>query len=369
LTRSGLSLFVHLCVFVVTLPWNLEWYADWGQVIFYRKSEMAMIYYPCLRAQSPTRGLLSTSAKSLFSLLVAFFIAIGSTPASAQDDSWKSAFGDASELLPALREEVVSIALWGAEAGDKAAPLVGTLYQPVGGGPFPVVVLSHGSPGRAADRKMMGRYRVIVQIKALVDLGFAVLVPMRRGYGESPADYAESFGSCQEPRYEKTGAESARDLRSAVAYVRSRPSLDATKIVLMGQSAGGFASIAAGSLALDGVAAVVNFAGGRGGNGINGVPCRADLMAQVIAGYAKTTHVPVLWFYVENDKYFGPATANAWFAAFQSAGGAGKLMMHPPYGNDGHLLFYTRAALPIWVDALTGFLKDSGLAALLSNRQ
>lgn len=301
------------------------------------------------------------------SISVSFAILLVVAPRSAiaQDESWKTAMGDTSELVADLREEIVSIPQWSAKLGSKAPPLTGTLFQPKGVGPFPVVVLSHGTPGRAIDRKLMGRYRVIPQIKALVDQGFSVLVPMRRGYGDSSLDYAESYGYCQDPRYENTGEESARDIRSAVVYIRSRPSLDAKKIVLMGQSAGGFASIAAGSLALDGVVAVANFSGGRGGNGIDGLPCRPDRLAQVIANYTKTLRVPVLWFYVENDKYFGPAASKTWFSAFEMAGGKGKLIMHPPYGNDGHLLFYKEAAVPIWVDALNSFFRDMGLSSLL----
>lgn len=126
----------------------------------------------------------------------------------------------------------------------------------------------------------------------------------------------------------------------------------------MGQSAGGFASIAAASLALPGVVAVVNFSGGRGGNGIDGIPCRPDLMAKTVGQYANTMRVPMLWFYVENDKYFGPDVAKSWFAAFEAAGGKGRFVLHPPYGADGHLLFYKSEAIPIWIDAMNNFFKE-----------
>ena len=282
----------------------------------------------------------------------------------AQDESWKTAIGDSNQIAFDLREEIVSIPQLSPTLGINSQPLIGTLFQPAGDGPYPVIVLSHGSPGRAADRKLMGRYRVIPQIKALLDHGFAVLVPIRRGYGNSTAEYAESFGSCHEPMYEKTGEESARDIRAAVAYARTRPSLDSTKIVLMGQSAGGFASIAAASMGLNGVVAVVNLSGGRGGNGINGLPCRPDRMAELIARYSISLRVPVLWFYVENDKYFGPVVSRSWFSAFESGGGKGRLIVHPPYGDDGHLLFYKEAAVPIWMHELNRFFKDLGLATL-----
>jgi dienelactone hydrolase len=262
------------------------------------------------------------------------------TSVFAQDESWKTAIGDGNQRAFDLREEVVSIPQVSTTLRINSQPLIGTLFQPAGDGPHPVIVLSHGSPGRATDRKLMGRYRVIPQIRALVDHGFAVLVPIRRGYGDSTAEYAESFGPCHDPSYEKTGEESARDIRAAIAYARTRSSLDSSKIVLMGQSAGGFASIAAASMGLNGVVAVVNLSGGRGGNGINGLPCRPDRMAEVIARYSTSLRVPVLWFYVENDKYFGPAASRSWFSAFESVGGKGRLIIHPPYGDDGHLLFY-----------------------------
>jgi dienelactone hydrolase len=309
------------------------------------------------------------TALKIYLLALSFGFLMAAPPkASAQDKSWQTAFGDVNELLPELREEIVKIPQTqmpaNAKPGDKPIDLTATLFQPPGPGPFPVVVLSHGSPSRGADRVLLGRYRVVAQIKLLVSQGLAVLVPMRRGFGVSTDAYAESIGFCQEPRYVKTGAESVSDLRAAVAFIRSRSTLDASTIVLMGQSAGSFASIAAGSAQLPGVVAVVNLSGGRGGNGLDGIPCRPDLLAKTMGDYAKTLRVPALWFYAENDKYFGPASVKAMFEAFETAGGKGKLVMHPPYGNDGHLLFYVAEAVPIWSKAMNVFFEEVGLARL-----
>jgi dienelactone hydrolase len=292
-------------------------------------------------------------------------IAVGAyLPAHAQDDSWKAALGSAREILSELREEIVTIPLHAATTQEKIFPLTGTLFQPQGAGPFPVVILNHGSPSRARDRDIMGRYRLIPQVREILRLGFAVLVPMRRGYGASPGDFVENTGSCaNSPRYDRAGSESARDVLSAIEFVRTRPTLDHRRIVLMGQSAGGFASLATAALAPQGVVAVVNMAGGRGGNGKDGIPCATDSMAAVIAGYARTTTVPVLWLYSENDKYFGPAASKAWYQAFQTAGGKGRFVLGPPHGNDGHLLFYAADGLPVWSAAVESFLRDFGVAA------
>ena len=78
---------------------------------------------------------------------------------------------------PALREEMVMVPLPDA-AGWPA--LTATTYRPPGDGPFPLIVLSHGSPANAEERGRMGRYRVVSRVREFINRGFAVIVPMRR---------------------------------------------------------------------------------------------------------------------------------------------------------------------------------------------
>jgi len=272
--------------------------------------------------------------------------------AVARDDAWRRALADPRELSTELREEVVRIPL--RNAPDTG--LVATLFQPQGSGPFPVIVLNHGSPFQPQDRARLGRYRLLSQTRALVSRGYAVLVPMRRGYGASPGPYAEEIGRCEAPQYEIAGEQAARDVLSAVDWTGTRPSLDAHRIILMGQSAGGFAALAAAARAPSGVLAVINLAGGRGGNGRDGIPCAPDVMAAVLAGYGRTMRVPTLWIYAENDHYFGPQTSSGWFKAFAAAGGKGRFALQPAIGVDGHLLFYKDDALDMWSKTMDDFL-------------
>jgi dienelactone hydrolase len=282
--------------------------------------------------------------------------------AQAQDNSWLAALGNPREILAELREEVVNVPLHGASAEEKGFPLTATLFQPAGAGPFPLVILNHGSPSRKRERDLMGRYRLVAPVRGLVRMGFAVMVPMRRGYGASPGDYVEGYGPCNDnPRFERSGAESARDVISAIDYARGRPSIDRERIVLMGQSAGGFASLAAASQSPQGVVAVVNMAGGRGGSGKDGIPCAPEAMSAVIAKYAGTTKAPVLWLYAQNDKYFGPAVSKAWFAAFQQAGGKGRYVLNPAHGDDGHLLLYSKDGMAVWLPPVEAFFREVGL--------
>jgi dienelactone hydrolase len=297
-------------------------------------------------------------------LIALFLLAVmslhGSTMAFGQDESWKAALGNPAETAADLREEIIRFPLL--DAPLPAPELIGTIYRPRGAGPFPVIVLSHGSPTNPADRVVMGRYRLLAQIRALITEGFAVLAPMRRGYGQSQESVAESFGRCPQARFDLAGTESARDISSAIAWLRSQSDLDGNRIILMGQSAGGFASLAASSESIPGIVATINLSGGRGGNGATGIPCNVTAMTDLMAQYGGKTRVPALWFYVENDKYFGPETAATWFKAWQGAGGTGKLLINPTHGNDGHLLFYAPDGLPIWLGAIRDFLKSTGFA-------
>jgi len=79
--------------------------------------------------------------------------------------------------------------------GRKELQLTATVFRPLGMGPFPLVVLGHGRPTVAPDRSNIGCYRVIPQIREFVRRGFAVIVPIRRGYGAPDGDFVEDPGA------------------------------------------------------------------------------------------------------------------------------------------------------------------------------
>ena len=151
----------------------------------------------------------------------------------------------AQNLDAALREEVVSVPL---PSGAGVDALVATTYRPQGDGPFPLIVLSHGSPTNAAERSRMGRYRVLSRIREFTRRGFAVIVPMRRGYGDTGGAWAETYFGCATPDYHAAGVQAAVDLVATVDYARRLEYVNRERIILFGQSAGGFASIAAASV-------------------------------------------------------------------------------------------------------------------------
>ncbi len=260
-----------------------------------------------------------------------------------------------------LNEEVVTIPL---PSSARWPNLVATIFRPAGEGPFPVIVMNHGSPGTAAERARMGRYRALRGSQEFVQRGFMVVLPMRRGYGDTGGPWAEHYASCASPNFSAAGDQAAIDLLATIDYLRALPYANTEQIMLVGQSAGGFAALAAASHNPPGVMAVVNFSGGRGGNPRTrpGEPCGIEQMTETMARFGQTIRVPVLWHYAENDQFFGPVVVRRWFEAFEAAGAPGRLVMQPPFGRDGHGMFGAASGVAIWVPIIENFMREAGFA-------
>lgn len=252
------------------------------------------------------------------------------------------------ELNAALNESVIEI--------DKKA-LIGsvaletTLYKPDGPGPFPIVLISHGkAPG---DARFQSRYRPAVAVRYFLQRGYAVVVPMRQGFSKSGGRYIG--GGCN---IESNGLVQAEDVKAALDYTVQQPWADKSRILLVGQSHGGWTTLATGTLNYPGVMGLVNFAGGLRQEDCAGWEAG---LARAAGAYAPKTQVPSLWFYGDNDSYFSRPTWEAMFQQYTQAGGKARLVAFGTFASDSHRLFGASAGARIWQPEVTRFLEQIGL--------
>ena len=244
-----------------------------------------------------------------------------------------------------------------------------TMFEEPGRAPYPLLVLSHGRPANNLGRQNFGRARYSDAAKYFASLGYSVWVPTRIGYGVSGVDEdPENTGPCGSKVYPPAYAAAAEQVLQVMDYAKRRPDIDGARVVSIGQSYGGATSIALASRNPPGLVAAINFAGGGGGDPDlrPGEPCESFRLAEMFAAYGSTGRVPTLWIYAENDRFFGPKHAKNWFQAFRLQGGSGELVMLPPFGQDGHLLF--ARGLEVWKPIVERFL-ELHLSSLTSRSQ
>lgn len=230
-----------------------------------------------------------------------------------------------------------------------------TFFRPEGKGPFPLAVINHGKAAGPASQTR--RARSIYITRYFLSRGYAVIVPMLRGFAGSGGH--SWIHDCDA---EDEGLKQAEDIGQVIHNIAESPDIDVTldtsQVVVAGQSLGGWNTLAMGALNLPGVKGLVNFAGGR-----NAPLCKSwERNLAVDAGrYGSRTHVPSIWFYGDNDSEFSSATWRDMFARYTAAGGPAELIAYGRFMNDAHLLVGRIEALPIWVPKLDAFLARVGL--------
>ena len=245
---------------------------------------------------------------------------------------------------------------------DGATPrlLEALLYRPAGEAPRPLVVVNHGSPRRQGDRAGMRADWAGRAAAFFVAEGYAVLVPMRRGYGRSPGEANDGArGPCSHPDYADAGLRVGRQVLDIVEYMKGQAFVDARRIVLAGQSAGGFASLAAAGWNPAGVAAVINFAGGRGSRAANDV-CGEARLVEAMGRFGAGARLPSLWLYAENDLFFRPDLARRMHAAYALGGARSSLHILGAYGSDGHGFVRRAESAGEWQPLVRAFLASLG---------
>lgn len=247
-----------------------------------------------------------------------------------------------------LNEQIVQV-----PAGKGGhARLQTTVFRPDGPGPFPLVIINHGKDAGAPSRQ--ARDRFIYMATAFVKHGYAVMVPMRRGFAGSGGRYVE-YGC----NMTANGLGQASDVHDTLDFARRQSWVDSERIVVAGQSYGGLATLALGTQDLPGVRGLINFAGGLKDNA-NRCDWRAELV-RAMANYGGNNRLPSLWMYGENDSLFNPELVARMHAAYVKAGGSAHLVEYGAFRRDAHGMIGSREGEKVWWGETEQFLRSIGM--------
>ena len=115
------------------------------------------------------------------------------------------------------------------------------LVRPSKPGRYPLALIAHGSPRSIEEHPKMTPWAMLPQAIEFARRGWAAVVVMRRGYGNSGGDGTESYGPCANPNYVAGGTAGAADLKASIDFLANRPDIDRSRVISVGVSAGGFA--------------------------------------------------------------------------------------------------------------------------------
>lgn len=245
-------------------------------------------------------------------------------------------------------------------SGD--ASLRALLWRPAGSGPFPAVLLNHGSGRTREDLERLGPYEQQAEAVGPVFArhGYVFMYLFRRGVGLSADQGVSSVDLMNRATAEHGDTDrnalqlqllenrEAIDARAALAFLRARSDVDRRDVALVGDSFGGSLTLLVTEHEPD-LRAVVVFA--TAGYSWERSP---ELRARLLASVARLT-APVFFIHAAND--YTTASGETLAARLSELGKPHRLKVYPPIGRtreDGHGFLYSGVA--IWENDVFAFL-------------
>ncbi len=240
--------------------------------------------------------------------------------------------------------------------GDPSRPVMlqVTLFTPSGPGPFPLAIMNHGASGVSANNRGE-RYRFTVSAYYFLSRGYAVALPMMRGFADSGGSM--SLAGCN---LATVAQSNANDIVAVIDALKRRPDIDGSRIVVAGQSFGAWNTLGLGMWPPSGVRGLISF-----NAALRSSDCRDQDRAMIAAAaqMGSRTSLPSLWFYGDNDKVMPTSTWRAVYDSYVKAGGPAKLDAFGAYKDDSHQLLSSPESLSLWAPEVDAFLGRIGLPA------
>lgn len=167
-------------------------------------------------------------------------------PSSGRVEQWTRAVAPAGVDMSRFTEQ--QIIRWKSFDGRAISGLM-NLPGPNFQGKRPVLVLIHGGPEGQARISFMGRYNYLID-----ELGIAILQPNVRG----SSGFGKTFLTLDNGRLRE---DSVKDIGSLLDWIATQPQLDASRVLVMGGSYGGYMSLAVATHYADRIAGAVDIVG------------------------------------------------------------------------------------------------------------
>jgi dienelactone hydrolase len=281
------------------------------------------------------------------------FIALTILPSSVGSADEKSA--------SQIQEEVWSLLL--------PMPIIAYFVRPAGTGPFPLVIMYQGISNDGQEGSFFLPVKFRDAAHWFAHQGYAVVAPVGPGSTSGTLDpgdreiyelYFSSVENCDDPYSLRASAARATANKWIIDYMTRQRLTIPDKVIVVGQSAGGWAAIALASLNPPQIRAIINFAVGRGARGDGGPNnnCESKELVEAAREFGRTSRIPMLWIYPSNDTYFGPELSKRVHEAFTSAGGVAEYHLLPPSGSDEHFLIDSPSGIAMWAPLVSHFLNS-----------
>jgi carboxymethylenebutenolidase len=238
------------------------------------------------------------------------------------------------------------------------------LWRPPGKGPFPAILLNHGSGRSREELERLGPYEQQANILGPVFArhGYVFLYLFRRGVGLS-ANQGINAVDVMNSEFAAHGQDARNTLQlrlleneemsdalSGLAFLRALPEVDAREIATIGHSFGGSLTLLLAERDPN-LRAVVIFSG-AGYSWDRSAPLRARLLEAV-------AHVtaPIFFIHAAND--FSLSAGKALDARLEQLGRPHRLKLYPPVGHtpeDGHSFLYL--GMNTWEPDVFAFLDE-----------
>ena len=276
-------------------------------------------------------------------------------------------------VLAALILALTPLTTWGQASGGPetvlihsgSATLHAMLYRPQGRGPFPAILLNHGSGRTPEDLKRLGPYEQNAPKLGPVFArhGYVFLYLFRRGVGlstdqganavdlmnrESAAHGPEARNAIQMKLLENREMD---DALSALKYLRTLSYVDAQDVAVVGHSFGGSLTVLLAEREPN-LRAIVVFSGA--GYSFDRSP---ELRTRLLAAVGHIA-APVFFIHAEND--YSLSSGKVLDACREQLGKQHRLKIYPPIGHtldDGH--DFLHLGVDIWEPDVFAFLDEN----------